>query len=101
MTHLVQSRAHVSVQNVHILVVSHSHSYASFVLFTHSRSGCTFLTSSTRSMTDSDGAQHVAEPVQVLDSLEQLVERAPSADNVFGEQLGSDEGGQGEVMEGR
>jgi hypothetical protein len=101
MTHLVQSRAHVSVQNVHILVVSHSHSYASFALFTHSRSGCTFLTSSTRSMTDSDRAQHVAEPVQVLDGLEQLVERAPSADDVFGEQLGSDEGGQGEVMEGR
>ena len=48
-----------------------------------------------------DRAQHVAEPVQVLDGLEQLVTRAPSADDAFGEQLGSDEGGQGEVMEGR
>ena len=48
-----------------------------------------------------DGAQHVAEPVQVLDGLEQLVARAPSADNAFSEQLGLDEGGQGKVMEGR
>ena len=32
-----------------------------------------------------DGAQHVAEPVQVLDDLEQLVTRLPRADYAFGE----------------
>lgn len=48
-----------------------------------------------------DGAQHVAEPVQVLDDLEQLVAGLPSADYAFGEQLGSDEGSPCEVLEGR
>lgn len=48
-----------------------------------------------------DGAQHVAEPVEVLDDFEKLVTGLPRADDALGEQLGPDEGSQGEVLERR
>ena len=93
MTHLVQS--HVRVQNVHILAQP-------FVRLVHALHPLRVqMRVSDKPHKVDDGAQHVADPVQVLDGLKQLVASAPSADDAFGEQLGSDEGGQGDVMEGR
>jgi len=92
-THLVQP--HVSVQNVHVL----AQLFVRLVRALHPLWVRMCVPDELREV--NDGAQHVAEPVEVLDGLEQLVARPPSADYAFGEQLGADESGQGEVLERR
>ena len=76
-THLVQP--HVSVQNVHVL----AHLFVRLIRALHPLRVRMCVPDELREV--DDGAQHVAEPVQVLDDLEQLVTRLPRADYAFGE----------------